>query len=93
METVTMRTSENFSITFPADMLKRVKERAKQENRTMSELLREAYREYERKRRWEEINAYGRERAAALGIKEEDVLRIVKEFRKEQRLKANKRER
>ena len=34
-------------------MLKRAKKLARIENRTMSELMREAYREYERKRRWE----------------------------------------
>ena len=52
-------------------------------NRTMSELMREAYREYERKRRWDEVNDYGREKAAALGIAEKEVARIVKKWRKE----------
>ena len=72
------------SITLPPEMLERAKKLAGKENRTMSELMREAYREYERKRRWDHINEYGREKAAALGITEEDVPRIVKEMRKEQ---------
>jgi predicted transcriptional regulator len=84
-----MRTTTPVSITLPAEMLKRAKRLAKTENRTMSELMREAYREYERKRRWDEVNEYGREKAAALGITEKDVPRIVKEWRKEQR-KANR---
>jgi predicted transcriptional regulator len=86
----TMRTTAPVSITLPPEMLKRAKKLAKTENRTMSELMREAYREYERKRRWDEINEYGREKAAALGITEEDVPRVIKEWRKEQREKANR---
>jgi metal-responsive CopG/Arc/MetJ family transcriptional regulator len=82
-----MRTTENLSITFPTDMLKRAKKLAARENRTMSELIREAFREYERKRRWDEINAYGRAKAAEFGITEEDIPRIVKEWRKEQTAK------
>ena len=85
-----MRTTAPISITLPAEMLKRAKRLAQIENRTMSELMREAYREYERKRRWDEVNDYGREKAAALGITEKDVPRIVKEWRKEQREKANR---
>jgi metal-responsive CopG/Arc/MetJ family transcriptional regulator len=65
---VNMRTTEPVSITFPPEMLKRAKKLAGKENRTMSELIREAFREYERKRRWDEINAYGREKAAEFGL-------------------------
>ena len=85
-----MRTTEPVSITFPHDMLKRAKKLAGKENRTMSELMREAFREYESKRRWNEINAYGRAKAAELGLTEEDMPRIVKEWRKEQREKIKR---
>ncbi len=88
-----MRTTTPVSITLPPEMLKRAKKLAKLENRTMSELLREAYREYERKRRWDDLNAYGRQRAAALGIAEEDVPRLVNEVRKEMRSKVDRRKR
>jgi predicted transcriptional regulator len=87
---VNMRTTEPVSITFPPEMLKRAKKLAGKENRTMSELIREAFREYESKRRWDEINAYGRQKAAELGITEEDVPRVVKEWRKEQRSKTRR---
>ena len=50
-------------------MLKRARKFAVKENRTMSELMLRSYREYERKRRWDDINKYGREKAAALGIR------------------------
>lgn len=62
---------------------------AKSENRTMSELVREALRTYEKQRR-REIIREARQRAAALGIKEEEVPRIVKEVRRGMRSKANR---
>jgi predicted transcriptional regulator len=87
---VNMRTTEPVSITFPPEMLKRAKKLAGKENRTMSELIREAFREYERKRRWDEINAYGREKAAEFGLTEENVPQVVDEWRKEQRSKTKR---
>jgi metal-responsive CopG/Arc/MetJ family transcriptional regulator len=36
---------------------------AKREERTMSELMREAFRRYQREREWDEANAYGRAKA------------------------------
>lgn len=80
-----MRTSKILSITLPPAMLKEAERLAKKENRTMSELVREALRYYQRGRRWDEINAYGRARAAELGMRESDVVPIVKQFRKERR--------
>lgn len=84
-----MRTTTGLSISLPPEMLKRAKKLAGKENRTMSELIREALREYEQKRRWDEINAFGRARAAELGITEDDVPRLVNEVRAEQRKKTN----
>src|ERR1700722_10975134 len=86
----TMRTTTGISITLPPEMLKRAKKLAGKENRTMSELIREAFREYERKRRWDEINDYGKAKAAQLSITEEDVPRVVKEFRTERGLKVKR---
>ena len=80
-----MRTSKIVSITLPPAMLKEAERLAKKENRTMSELVREALRYYQQGRRWDEINAYGRARASELGIRERDVVPIVKQFRKERR--------
>ena len=80
-----MRTSQIISITLPPEMLSRAMALAKKENRTMSELVREALRQYERHRWWEETNAYGRARAEALGIREGDVDRLIHEYRQEKR--------
>ena len=44
-----MRTTKTLSITLPPEMLARAAEMARREHRTMSELVREALREYERK--------------------------------------------
>lgn len=55
----------------------------------MSELVREALRYYERQHWWDETNAYGRARAHELGIREEDVNRLIHEFRREKRSKRS----
>ncbi|MGH9434054.1 MAG: ribbon-helix-helix protein, CopG family [Terriglobia bacterium] len=85
-----MRTAKTLSITIPPEMLSRAEALAKKENRTMSELVREALRHYERQRWWEETNAYGRARAAALGIREEDVDRLIHEHRQQKRAREKR---
>lgn len=66
------------NISMPADMAKRVKKLAKKENRTQSELLREAFRVYEFKRDWAKIKAWGRETARKMSIRTyDDVERIA----------------
>jgi predicted transcriptional regulator len=62
-------------------MLKRAQSIAKKESRTMSELIREALRYYERRSWWDEVNAYGRTRAERRGIREPDVERLIHEVR------------
>jgi hypothetical protein len=66
-------------------MLSRAEQLARQENRTMSELVREALRYDGRRKWWEEMNAYGRAKAEAVGLTEADVVPAVKQVRKERR--------
>lgn len=80
-----MRTTTNISITLTPEMLDSAQKIAKAENRTMSELVREALRRYEKEKRWEAINEF-KKKAEARGIREEDVVRIVRE----ERAKKNK---
>jgi len=80
-----MRTSRTLSITLPPEMLNRAERLAQQEDRTMSELVREALRYYERRRWWEEMNAYGRAKAEERGLTEADVVPMVKQVREERR--------
>lgn len=76
-----MRSTKTLSVTLPPDMLKRAQSIAKKESRTMSELIREALRHYERRSWWDDVNEYGRVRAERQGIREEDVDRLVHELR------------
>ena len=59
---------------------------ARKEHRTMSELMREALRQYERGRWWDRANAYGRRTAEAAGVHTEgEVVRAIHELRREKR--------
>ena len=80
-----MRTTRTLSVTLPPEMLERAAAIAKREHRTMSELVREALREYERKNWWAEMNAFGQARARELGLTDADVAPAVKEVRRARR--------
>jgi CopG family transcriptional regulator / antitoxin EndoAI len=80
-----MKTSKTLSVTLPPEMLKRARSMARKESRTMSELVREALRHYERRSWWDDVNTYGQAKAKAREIHEEDVSRLIDESRAEQR--------
>lgn len=80
-----MRTTKTISITLPAEMLDRAAMLAKKENRTMSALVREALRHYERQHWWDGVNAYGSEKAKERGLTEDDVDRVIHEHRQKER--------
>jgi metal-responsive CopG/Arc/MetJ family transcriptional regulator len=74
------------NISFQEDLLKQIDTIAQNEARTRSELIREAARLYiERKRKWESIFAYGESIAAKSSLTEEDVMKEIKQYRKEKR--------
>ena len=57
----------------------------------MSELVREALRQYQRQKRWETIAAFGQASAEKIGVhNEEDVVRAIHNFRGEKRLRQSK---
>ena len=79
-----MRTTKVVSITLPPAMFEEAHALAKQENRTMSELVREALRRYERERFFEKARALMKPAADRLGIhNEEDVVELVRQVRRE----------
>jgi CopG family transcriptional regulator/antitoxin EndoAI len=82
-----MRNTKVVSISLPAEMLEVAESIARQENRTMSELMREALRAYQRQRQsWQNVFAYGEANARRLGIQDEqDVVRAVREQRQRKR--------
>ena len=66
------------NVSMPPALAKRVEKIAKEENRTKSELLREAFRRYEFDRDWAKIRAWGEETARRMGIEtDDDVERIA----------------
>jgi metal-responsive CopG/Arc/MetJ family transcriptional regulator len=79
-----MRTTKVISITLPPPLLEKAKALAKEENRTMSELLREALRYYERERLFEKMRMGMQPAAERIGIHtEEDVVELVRQVRHE----------
>ncbi|MBM4294348.1 MAG: ribbon-helix-helix protein, CopG family [Deltaproteobacteria bacterium] len=80
-----MRTTKLVSISILPELLAEAEKLAKEENRTRSELIREALRRYISERRWQKLTQYARLKAAEAGIEtEEDVLRLIDEYRREQ---------
>jgi len=80
-----LRLTKLISFSIMPDFLREVEKVAKEENRTKSELIREALRRYIEDREWEKLTRYARIKSAATGIKtEEDIQRLVDKFRGEQ---------
>jgi len=77
------RSSKVMTVSLPQEMFNKAEKLAKDENRTRSELFREALRQYMASReRWQEIRQWGGKTAEELGIKTEaDVERLIHEFR------------
>ena len=75
--------TQTLNIALPKDLVKKVDAFADKEYRNRSEFIREALRVYmARSERWDEILKTGKKYGRKLGIKsEEDVNRIVKEYR------------
>lgn len=80
-----MRLTKLISFSIMPDFLREVERAAKEENRTKSELIREALRRYLEDREWEKLTRYARIKAVETGIRtEEDIQRVVDEYRGEQ---------
>ena len=82
-----MRTTKIQTISLPPEIVKQIEKIIKEEGMTKSELFREALREYIRKRRWEKTREYGARKAVEVGIKEEDIERIIDEYRHKKKRK------
>ena len=77
-----MRTAKVISLSLPPDMEKEVQKVAKAEHRTVSELLREAFRQYLSNRDLAAIRKEGRGVAKRMKLKSEDVEKIIRSGRK-----------
>ena len=77
------RTTKTITFSLPPDMAEQVRQVMKEEGRTMSELVREALRQYMEEREWRRLERYGRLRAREQDTTPEDVERLVDEHRAE----------
>jgi len=79
--------TQTLNIALPKDLVKSVDELAKKEYRNRSELIREALRVYiSDKEDWNDLLEYGKKVGKKMAIKsEEDVNKIVYEFRHEKK--------
>ena len=74
------RTTKILNISLSKELYDEIIDMALQENRTKSELIREAFRQYSANRNWLRIRQWGDETAAKLRIKDEqDIDRILHE--------------
>jgi predicted transcriptional regulator len=81
------------NITLPEDLLPKLEEVARAENRTADDLAKEAIEKLLKERskmdlnsrEWQDFIDENRRRAEELGIREEDVPEVVHQFRHEQR--------
>ena len=79
-----MRTTKLISISILPQLLEEAEKLAKEENRTRSELFREAIRRYIEDKKWQKIYRYGALKAGEQGLTEAQVERLVDEYRGEQ---------
>ncbi len=78
-----MRTTGTLTVSLPPKLLREAERTAHEENRTKSELVREALRFYIEERRWRKLQREVSARGQALGLtSEEDVDRLVHSVRK-----------
>ncbi|GBC95280.1 Putative nickel-responsive regulator [bacterium HR16] len=77
-----MRTTKVWSFSLPEAMIRELERVAKEENRTKSEVVREALRRYIEARKWKKLQEEMATRAQQLGITTEaDVEQLVDEVR------------
>lgn len=85
-----MRTTRTVSISMAPGELKLAERLAKTTNRSLSGVVREGLKRLAAEQYWQQVHAIARPRAEALGITEDDVARLVREYRREKRTKPGK---
>lgn len=85
-----MEPGKNLHAKIPPALLAEAENVAQTEHITVDELVRDAMERRLRERRRQKLRAYGEAQARKLGIREEDVERVVHEYREEQRERQDK---
>ena len=78
-----MATQNNLHV--PDDLLAELQAKAAADGKTVEALAEETLRKGLEERSWQDLLAYGRERGQASGYTDDDVPRLVREWRHEQR--------
>ena len=78
-----MTNATTISCSLPGELAERAREVMKLQEQSPDEFLEEAVRRYVVACEWEDLRRYGEERARALGIGPDDVMRLVEEYRAE----------
>ena len=77
-----MRATKLITISLPEELLDDTQRVARQENRSRSDLIREALRQYLASRRWHRLRRWGAETADRIGLKTEaDLQRLLDKVR------------
>ena len=79
------QTTKTITFSLPSEMAERVEEEMKRQGQSKDEFLQDAVARHIKECRWREIFRYGQEQAKKMGIKPEDVPRLVEEYRAEVR--------
>lgn len=85
-----MRTTKTISVSMPPAELKLAERLAKSTNRSLSGVVREGLKRLASEQYWQQVHAVARPKAEDLGITENDVNRLVEEYRREKRAKTLK---
>ncbi len=76
--------TKTLNISLSEELIRRADQYAAKRNANRSELIRMALDAYlKRREEWERVFTYGERQAKKLGIKERDVVRLVREVRRE----------
>jgi len=76
------RVTKTITVSLPPEMVDKIEELMKEEGRTRSELLREAFRRYAEEQEWKKIYRYGEMKAREKGITEDQIEDIIDARRK-----------
>lgn len=78
------RSTKILSLSLLPETLEEVERVAKEDQKSKSQLMRDALRYYLEEREWRRLQAYGRKKAAEQGLTPDDVERLIHEARTEQ---------
>ncbi len=76
---------KNVHLTMPPVLVEAMEAAARAEGKTLDEITEDAMQQFLQDRQWQQLVAYGKGQARALGLKSADVPRLIAESRREQK--------